>query len=105
MKRFAFFICLILCALSTMANEYTDKLTVTVNGESMEQQAVRKSEYEEIRARMDAEDPRIARAFEAKELFGDPVSKIAADLDVSGPRVYQLIARAKAIGREYRGIK
>ena len=39
MKRFAFFICLILCALSTMANEYTDKLTVTVNGESMEQQA------------------------------------------------------------------
>ena len=70
--------------------------------ESMEQQAVRKSEYEEIRARMDAEDPRIARAFEAKELFGDPVRKIAENLGVSEPRVYQLIARAKAIGREYR---
>ena len=45
---------------------------------------------------------RIAQAFEAKELFGDPVSKISADLDVSEPRVYQLIVRAKAIGREYR---
>lgn len=45
---------------------------------------------------------RIAQAFEAKELFGNPVSKISADLDVSEPRVYQLIVRAKAIGREYR---
>ena len=36
------------------------------------------------------------------ELFGDSVKKIAADLDVSVPRVYQLIARAKAIGKEYR---
>jgi DNA-directed RNA polymerase specialized sigma24 family protein len=59
-------------------------------------------EYETIRALMDAEDPRIAMAFEAKTLYGDSVREIAADLGVSEPRVYQLIARAKAIGREYR---
>ena len=68
----------------------------------MEQQAVKKAEYADIRARMDAEDPRIARAFEAKELFGYSVREIAAELGVSEPRVYQLIARAKAIGKEYR---
>jgi DNA-directed RNA polymerase specialized sigma24 family protein len=59
-------------------------------------------EYETIRALMDAEDPRIAMAFEAKTLFGDSVREIAADLGVSEPRVYQLIARAKAIGKEFR---
>ena len=51
---------------------------------------------------MDAEDPRIALAFEAKELYGDSVKAIAADLSVSEPRVYQLIKRAKAIGRQFR---
>ena len=59
-------------------------------------------EYAEIRARMDAEDPRITRAFEAKELLGVPVTKIAAKLGVSEPWLYQLIRRAKEIGREYR---
>ena len=72
---------------------------------AVEQQIVRKLEYAEIRALMDAEDPRIAQAFEAKELYGDSVKKIAADLGVSESRVYQLIARAKAIGREYREIE
>ena len=61
-----------------------------------------KTEYEQIRTLMDAEDPRIAQAFEAKELFGDSVKKIALDLGVSEPRVYKLIARARAIGKEYR---
>ena len=70
--------------------------------DSVEQQAVAKMEYAEIRARMDAEDPRIARAFEARELLGDSVTRIAADLGVSEPRVYQLIRRAKEIGKEYR---
>ena len=51
---------------------------------------------------MDAEDPRIALAFEAKELYGDSVRVIAADLGVSEPRVYQLIKRAKTIGRQFR---
>ena len=51
---------------------------------------------------MDAEDPRIALAFEAKELYGDSVKAIAADLGVSEPRVYQLIKRAKTIGRQFR---
>ena len=39
MKKIFAFISLALCALAAMANDYTDKLTVTVNGESMEQQA------------------------------------------------------------------
>ena len=70
--------------------------------DSVEQQAVAKMEYAEIRARMDSEDPRIARAFEARELLGDSVTRIAADLGVSEPRVYQLLRRAKEIGKEYR---
>ena len=69
---------------------------------STEQQVMARLEYEAIRALMDLEDPRIAMAFEAKTLYGDSVQDIAADLGVSEPRVYQLIARAKAIGREYR---
>ena len=67
----------------------------------VEQQAMAKMEYAELRARMDAEDPRIARAFEAKELLGDSVTRIAADFGISEPRVYQLIARAKAIGKDF----
>ena len=39
MKQLLTFISLVLCSLTAMANDYTDKLTVTVNGESMEQQA------------------------------------------------------------------
>ena len=71
----------------------------------VEQQAMAKMEYAELRARMDAEDPRIARAFEAKELLGDSVSKIAEDLGVSEPRVYQLLKRAKEIGKQYQMVK
>ena len=53
---------------------------------------------------MDAEDSRIARAFEMKELQGYSVREIAAELEISQPRVYQLIARAKTIGMEYRKV-
>ena len=70
--------------------------------ESIEHQVLAKMEYQAIRALMDAEDPRIALAFESKELYGDSVKEIAADLGVSEPRVYQLIKRAKAIGRQFR---
>jgi hypothetical protein len=69
---------------------------------SVEHQVMAKLEYEEIRSKMDAEDPRIALAFEAKELYGDSVKEIAADLGVSVPRVYQLLSRAKTIGRQFR---
>ena len=68
----------------------------------VEDAVIAKATYEEIRNRMDEEDTRIAQAFEEKELLGDPVKQIAKDLGVSEPRVYQLISRAKAIGREYR---
>ena len=71
-------------------------------GASPEENAVAKSEYRSIKAVMDAEDPRISKAFEMKELLGYSVREIAAALDLSEPRVYQLVAQAKAIGREYR---
>ncbi len=70
--------------------------------ESVEHQVMAKLEYQAIRALMDAEDPRIAIAFEAKELYGDSVRKIADDLGISQPRTYQLLNRAKAIGRQFR---
>ena len=71
-------------------------------GASPEESTMTKSEYEIIKAAMDAEDIRIAKAFEMKELFGFSVREIAAEFQLSEPRVYQLIARAKAIGQEYR---
>ena len=83
-------------------NGLTESGWEPVPAESPEHQVMAKMEYEEIRARMDAEDVRIAQAFEAKVLFGDSVKMIAADLGVSEPRVYQLINRAKTIGKEYR---
>ena len=69
--------------------------------ESVESQAAAKVECAELRKLMDAEDVRIWKAIVAKEVVGDTVKKIAQDLEVSEPRVYQLIARAKAIGKEY----
>ena len=69
---------------------------------SPEESAVAKSEYDSIKAVMDIEDPHIAQAFEMKELLGYSVKEIAAELDLSEPRIYQLVARAKAISREYR---
>ena len=68
----------------------------------VDEQVTAKLEYEIIRARMDAEDPRIARAFELKELMGLSVKEIATELGISQPRVYQLIARGREIGAEYR---
>ena len=70
----------------------------------MDEQTIAKAEYEGIKAMMDEEDARIARAFEMKELQGYSVREIAAELEISQPRVYQLIARAKAIGMKYRKI-
>lgn len=71
-------------------------------GSNTEEQIYAKLEYTDIRILMDEEDPRIAQAFEMKELYGYKVAEIAKMLNVSEPRVYQLIARAKVIGREYR---
>ena len=75
-----------------------------VGSAPVDEQVGAKMEYEDIKAMMDAEDPRIARAFEMKELQGYSVREIAAEMQISQPRVYQLIAKAKAIGLEYRKI-
>jgi hypothetical protein len=75
-----------------------------VGSAPVDEQVGAKMECEGIKAMMDAEDTRIARAFEMKELQGYSVREIAAELEISQPRVYQLIARAKTIGMEYRKI-
>ena len=71
-------------------------------GASPEESAVTKSEYEGIKAAMDGEDIRILRVVEMKELLGYTVKEIAAELLVSEPRIYQILSRARKIGREYR---
>ena len=42
------------------------------------------------------------KALKMKTLQGYSVAEIAEELGVSQPRIYQLIARGKEIGREYR---
>ena len=69
---------------------------------SSEENVMAKSEYESIKAIMDKEDPRIAKAFEMKELLGYSVKEIAAEFHLTPQRVYQLLDRTKAIGRKYR---
>lgn len=69
--------------------------------ESVEDQVMARVEYQAIRALMDAEDVRITEALEAKELAGHKVGEIAGEHGISAARVYQLLGRAKAIGRGY----
>lgn len=84
-------------------DELVDSGWEPVPEETVERQAIAKAECAELRKLMDAEDVRIWKAIVAKVVVGDSVKKIAQDLGVSEPRVYQLIARAKEIGKEYRG--
>lgn len=70
--------------------------------ESVEHTVLAKIEREEIRARMRAEDWRIAEAYEARTFLGDSVKTIATELGLSEPRVYQMLSRAKQIVKEYR---
>ena len=70
--------------------------------DSVDREVFSKLEYKDIKTVMDEEDIRIAQAFEMKELLGYSAAEIAERLKISQPRVYQLVARAKAIGREFR---
>ena len=83
-------------------DELTKNGNEPVEDYSLHEQVEAKLLYERIKAVMDAEDTRIARALEMKVLLGFSVKEIAAELGVSEPRTYQLISRAKAIGKEYR---
>ena len=69
---------------------------------SLHAQVEAKLLYESIKAVMDTEDTRIAKALEMKVLLGFSVKEIAAELGVSEPRTYQLLSRGKEIGKEYR---
>lgn len=70
--------------------------------EPVEREVMAKAEYQAIRAMMDAEDARIAKVLELRTLRGYTVKQIVRGLRLSEPRIYQLLARAKAIGAEYR---
>ena len=75
---------------------------VPVEGSAVYEQVEAKLEYERIKAMMDAEDPRIAKVFEMKVLMGFSVREIAEELNVSQPRIYQLIARGRKNSEAYR---
>ena len=68
----------------------------------VESQVLQKIEMEDVRARMEAKNPKIWEAFAMKYFLGDKVSTISKKLGVSPPRVYQLIDEAKAFFRRYR---
>ena len=71
-------------------------------GVPVETQVIRDIELEEVKALMNDKDPRIWRAFAMKEIYGESVDVIKEELGVSAPRVYQFVAEAQAIGRQYR---
>lgn len=82
-------------------NRLIDKGYEPVPSAPVDEQVFAKMEFEDIRKLMDAEDPRIAKAYIAKEREGRPVKEIAKMLRVSEPRVYQFVSRAKAIANKY----
>ena len=53
-----------------------------------------------IQETLDREDERLMKALKMKELLGFPVQEIAAQLNCSQPRVYQLVKQAKEMIRE-----
>ncbi len=67
----------------------------------VEEQTAAKLEYKAIRDSWNAKDPRIAIAFEMKELYGFSAEEIGAVLHVSASRIYQLNDNAKTIGKAY----
>ena len=68
--------------------------------ESPEGQVLSKLEYQSIRTRLDAEDPRLAFVLESMKLYGISAKTISAELGISVARVYQLRDHAQEIGRQ-----
>ena len=64
-------------------------------------QSITKKEYQEIKAMMDAEDPRIAVALEIRFVRGISVEEVSVKFKVSPPRVYPFFTHAREIGRKY----
>ena len=68
----------------------------------VETQVIRKIDLENLQARMDSEDKRLWLALWRKEIYGNSVSEIASDLELSDQMVYKLIQHAKEIAKAYR---
>lgn len=56
---------------------------------------------DELQEELDRTDPRLMAALKMKELAGYSAAEIAAALECSEPRVYQLLKKAKEIAREF----
>ena len=69
-------------------------------GDRTYEKALAAVEYADIRARMDAEDDRIAPIFEDYTLAGLSIAELMVKYSLSRRRVFQLLARARAIGQE-----
>ena len=68
----------------------------------VETQAIWNVEKQQVKVIMDNEDPRIWKVLVMREEYGMTVENIAEELAISPPRVYQLLARGKAIGAQFR---
>ena len=69
-------------------------------GDRTSEKALAAVEYAGIRARMDAEDERIAPIFEDYTLAGLSIAELMDKYGLSRRRVFQLLKRAKEIGQE-----
>ena len=69
-------------------------------GDRTSEKALAAVEYASIRARMDAEDERIAPIFEDYTLAGLSIAELMDKYSLSRRRVFQLLRRAKEIGQE-----
>ena len=61
-----------------------------------------KIEREELRVKMEAKDPRVWMVFSRKYYEGEDVSVLMKALDLSQPRIYQLLNKGKQIAAQHR---
>ena len=61
-----------------------------------------KIEREELKVKMEAKDPRVWLVFSRKYYEGEDVSALMKELDLSQPRIYQLLNKGKQIAAQHR---
>ena len=61
-----------------------------------------KIEREELKVKMEAKDPRVWMVFSRKYYEGEDVSVLMKELDLSQPRIYQLLNKGKQIAAQHR---
>ena len=61
-----------------------------------------KIEREELKVKMEAKDPRVWMVFSRKYYEGDDVSVLMKELNLSQPRIYQLLNKGRQIAAQHR---